>query len=147
MDRVVYRKLTKKSRLGYGKYADYTVQDMFCLDWKGREYLIWSYFNLSNITFMDDILDELEIPEEMRISKPGKNEDLWEKLREARARRGFEEKYGVMEEKQRVIALSDRKRRQQNARMMVCIKKEVADNKKFSKGKMAWKNQGHRENE
>ena len=41
--------------------------------------LIKIYFGLDKITFMDDILDELGISEDMRIEKPGKIKDLEER--------------------------------------------------------------------
>ena len=140
--------MTEKSKLGYGKFADYTVNDLLhCFGWKGKQYLRWSYFNLSNISFMDNILDELKIPEDMRIAKPGVDKEAWERLRERLARNGFEEKYGEMTEQQRMIALVGRKRRKQNGRLMVCIRKEVSEAGKHNKAGMAWKNQGHKKNE
>lgn len=70
------RKLTRKSRLGFG-YQDIkniTIQDILIMN-KHKE-LIKIYFGLDKITFMDDILDELGINEKMRIEKPGKIRDL-----------------------------------------------------------------------
>tara|TARA_B100001287_G_scaffold141684_1_gene119181 strand:- start:4604 stop:4984 length:381 start_codon:yes stop_codon:yes gene_type:complete len=69
------RKLTRKSRLGFG-YRDIkhiTIQDILIMN-KHKE-LIKIYFGLGKINFVDDILDELGITEEMRIEKPGKIED------------------------------------------------------------------------
>ena len=69
------RKLTRKSRLGFG-YRDIkhiTIQDILIMN-KHKE-LIKIYFGLGKINFTDDILDELGISEDMRIEKPGKIED------------------------------------------------------------------------
>ena len=69
------RKLTRKSRLGFG-YRDIkhiTIQDILIMN-KHKE-LIKIYFGLGKINFIDDILDELGISEDMRIEKPGKIED------------------------------------------------------------------------
>tara|TARA_Y100000385_G_scaffold152686_1_gene158447 strand:- start:1047 stop:1433 length:387 start_codon:yes stop_codon:yes gene_type:complete len=69
------RKLTRKSRLGFG-YRDIkhiTIQDILIMN-KHKE-LIKIYFGLGKINFVDDILEELGISEEMRIEKPGKIED------------------------------------------------------------------------
>ena len=69
------RKLTRKSRLGFG-YRDIkhiTIQDILIMN-KHKE-LIKIYFGLGKINFIDDILDELGISEDMRIAKPGKIED------------------------------------------------------------------------
>ncbi len=73
------RKLARKSRLGFG-YQDIkniTIQDILIMN-KHKE-LIKIYFGLDKITFMDDILDELGITEDMRIEKPGKIRDYPER--------------------------------------------------------------------
>ena len=73
------RKLTRKSRLGFG-YRDIkhiTIQDILIMN-KHKE-LIKIYFGLGKINFIDDILDELGISEDMRIEKPGKIEDYEER--------------------------------------------------------------------
>lgn len=66
------RKLTRKSRLGFGfkEIKEIRIQDVLIMN-KHKE-LIKIYFGLDKITFMDDILDELGISEDMRIEKPGK---------------------------------------------------------------------------
>ena len=66
------RKLTRKSRLGFGyrEIKDITIQDIMIMN-KHKE-LIKIYFGLGKINFTDDILDELGISEDMRIPKPGK---------------------------------------------------------------------------
>ncbi len=73
------RKLARKSRLGFG-YQDIkniTIQDILIMN-KHKE-LIKIYYGLDKITFMDDILDELGIAEDMRIEKPGKIRDYPER--------------------------------------------------------------------
>jgi hypothetical protein len=77
---VLLRKLTNKSVINFGKYFDLTVQQ--CLDTKKRKYLRWVYFNCSNITFTDELLDELLIPVDYRFDKPNKNVELGIKLEE-----------------------------------------------------------------
>lgn len=76
MDSILLRKLTKKSTLKFGKYKKYTVEHL--LGMKMQKALISIYFKLSNITFVDEILDELGISEEYRIPKPSKNVDLYQ---------------------------------------------------------------------
>jgi hypothetical protein len=73
------RKLTRKSRLGFGykEIKEIRIQDILIMN-KHKE-LIKIYFGLDKITFMDDILDELGISEDMRIEKPGKIRDLEER--------------------------------------------------------------------
>ena len=76
----ILRKLTRKSTLNFGQYADMTVQQV--IDLMHSRVLRWYYFNSSNITFTDDILDEIRIPAEYHIDKPGKNPELGHKLDE-----------------------------------------------------------------
>ena len=78
-DVVLLRKLSRKSVMNFGKYFDLTVQQ--CIDTRKKSYLKWVYFNMSNITFLDEILDELKIPFEFRFDKPNKNSELGEKLK------------------------------------------------------------------
>jgi len=80
-DVTLLRTLTRKSILKFGQYSDLQVQNL--LDLQRYKYLRWVYFNCSNISFMDDILDEIKIPLHFRIVKPSKNPDLHIKLQEA----------------------------------------------------------------
>lgn len=75
MSATILRKLTKKSKLNFGKYKDYTVEHIFGM--RKQKDLVSIYFNLSGITFMDDVLDELGITEEFRIDKPSKDNELY----------------------------------------------------------------------
>ena len=73
MDRVTLRTLTFKSTLNFGKYGDYTVQqviDQNPID--GINYLVWVYYNSSNISFNTEVLTKLGISDELKIKKPGK---------------------------------------------------------------------------
>lgn len=72
MATTLLRKLSRKSQLKFGSMADMTVQMAIDLGLNGRTKLVWYYYNSSNITYMDDILEELRITEELRIEKPGK---------------------------------------------------------------------------
>ena len=76
MASILLRKLTKKSTLNFGKFKDYTVEHLFGM--KKQIDLTSIYFKLSNITFVDEILDELGITEEYRIEKPSKNAELYQ---------------------------------------------------------------------
>lgn len=83
MDSIRKRKLAYKSVLGFGnKYNESTVLQVISFK-DGRSYLRWAYYNMSKIDFADEILDnELFIPEEFRIDKPGKDPDMFKKLKE-----------------------------------------------------------------
>lgn len=75
---VILRKLTRKSLLTFGKYHDFRVGDL--INTGKHKYLRWVYFNNSMITFFEDILDEIKIPEAYRIKKPGKSFKEYGKL-------------------------------------------------------------------
>lgn len=76
MASILLRKLTKKSTLKFGKFKHYTVEHLFGM--RKQVELTSIYFNLSTITFTDDILDELGITEEYRIIKPATNVELYQ---------------------------------------------------------------------
>lgn len=78
MSSILLRKLTKKSTINFGKFKEYTVEHMFGM--KKQIELTSMYFNLSTITFTDDILDELGITEEFRINKPAANRILYDEF-------------------------------------------------------------------
>lgn len=139
MERVTLRKLTGKSILGFGKYADLSVQQL--IDLSKKAYLRWVYFNASNIDFMEDILIEIRIihpptNDDRRIAKPGKNPSLGKEfgdfLRvmkevpsdfdEEKAFKGYR-----FAQKRKKAEIKDRNMRTQN----------------ISKIKMQRKNQGH----
>ena len=64
---ILYRKLALRSRLGFGRYCDCTVQDL--LNAGQQEYLIWVYYNCSRIDFLPDVREAIGISEV--IDKPG----------------------------------------------------------------------------
>ena len=68
-DITLLRTMTKRSAMKFGHYADQTVHDVLVNDPRN---LMRCYFFLEAVTFTQDILDELGIPEDLRISKPGK---------------------------------------------------------------------------
>lgn len=72
------RTLTYKSKLGFGKYIDLTIQDI--LNLKKGQYLRWVYFNYEGIDFIPEILDIIQITEEYRLKKPAKNTNFLEEI-------------------------------------------------------------------
>jgi hypothetical protein len=67
------RKLSYKSLMNFGKYPNMTpkqIIDIYGL--QGKHYLVWCYYNLSNISFLDSILDDLLVDVKERILKPSK---------------------------------------------------------------------------
>ena len=69
------RILTRKSKLGFGKWKDYTVQQL--IDLNKPLVLIASYYKLTSINYIEDILIELKITEDYRIKKPSSNKEEW----------------------------------------------------------------------
>ena len=81
---VLLRKLTRKSVLWFGKHEGLRIQQI--IDIRKWTYLRWIYFNCCGVTFMDDILEEIRVPDDMRIEKPGTHPELHEILREKLAK-------------------------------------------------------------
>lgn len=79
MATTVLRKLSRKSQIKFGEYADLTVQTMFDMGEIQTQRLAWYYYNCSNISFLDDILEELGITDDLRIEKPSKDGGLFVK--------------------------------------------------------------------
>lgn len=115
------------------------------LDLGHRRVLRWYYYNCSKISFLPVILDEIGITEEWRIPKPGKDpekgqqlDDLKDKNRNCYLNRLSEtDVLAACKEFKKEKAKVERKqwaKYRQFAR---------ADAKDFSKGNMAWRNQGH----
>lgn len=80
------RKLSRKSKIGFGKYKELAVQEILRLGLKS--YLIYLYYNVEGISFLDDILEELGIigkDKDLRIPKPGKNPELDHELQAKKA--------------------------------------------------------------
>ena len=72
MDSIRLRILSWKSILGFGKHSFLTVSQIF--NFGHNHYLRWVYFNLSKISFSDEILTALHIigdGNDFRIAKPG----------------------------------------------------------------------------
>ena len=66
--RALYRIMTEKSTLGFGKYADLKVGDVIKVD---PSYIVFAYYKLSNVSFSKQILEQLNIKP---IDKPGTSE-------------------------------------------------------------------------
>jgi hypothetical protein len=77
MDVIKLRKLAHKSVWDYGKYKGYIVKDIIIMN---KRYLLWAYYALEKISFIDEILDDLEKSYKnfKRIDKPGKDLDYYE---------------------------------------------------------------------
>lgn len=126
---VLYRIMTEKSILGFGKYATFHVGDVMICD---REYLVWAYATQSNVSFHDRILEELGV---RKIAKPGID---WEVLHEWRKK----QEEGLTEE-QKFHGRCKRKRLREG-KLRAALAREISARDKFtSKAYRQAINHGH----
>jgi hypothetical protein len=143
MKAIRLRTMARKSVFGFGKYADQSVQQL--LDRKEYKALRWYYYYCSNISFLPDILEEAGITEEYRIAKPGTDPDMDERLQKRKSHR-FRCMIGRLNVEnpkaaiKKCVSIKVKKMTEAKERFRQFVKE---DKKKFSKGAMAWKNQGH----
>lgn len=81
MDVKLLRTLAWKSSLGFGKYSDLSIQQIY--DLRHTEYLRWCYYSINGISFNEDILRKIGILSDKfdyRIKKPGIDLEIHEKL-------------------------------------------------------------------
>lgn len=126
MSRTLLRTLTEKSKFGFGKYAQRTVAEV--LHNGNREYLFWVYYNCSNITFTDELLDKINLTAS-RIEKPGKNPEL-------HIRRPVNYKNTMRQLKQDAHYRKTKK-------VSTIVRQIGRERSWFNKSSLAWKNQGH----
>lgn len=72
MDVILLRKMARKSVFNFGKHELKTVQQVIDIQ---PEYIGYVYYKVRQISFTDDILNELEIKDDYRIEKPSNNYD------------------------------------------------------------------------
>lgn len=72
MSAILKRKMTLKSKLGFGRYNDMRVSDIINIkNHAGTQYLIWVYYTMKNMDFEEETLMRLRITPKFRIEKPG----------------------------------------------------------------------------
>jgi hypothetical protein len=132
MDIITLRILTRKSKLGFGKYNLLTIQQI--LDRKEFGYLRWAYYSVEGISFIPEILREIGIPPEYEIGKPGKYKELCRMINEERVEKivNPNDLYNIVSKK--------KYRAVKNGKFMAAKK---IDQFIFSKIKMQSKNHGH----
>ena len=139
MSVILLRKLTKLSLIDQGKYKGFTVGEIMKLS---KLYIIKSYFKYANITFTDDILDELRIRPEDRLVKPGKDEgkiNFYTNRNLFLAASITSEKYGTTD-KGSVLSIKTSLRKQ-NAKAS-CNSMLQRDRRAFSRRNMQARNHG-----
>lgn len=107
------RTLALKSILGFGKYFDNSVS--MVLSMGGYPYLRWVYFNLSQISFNEEVLKELGITKKWKIAKPGTDKEKGYKFKKIKAKERYEmigkkiEEAGDMNKVQEIQTFQHRK--------------------------------------
>lgn len=126
---ILLRTLTPKSILWFGKHEGKSVRQI--IDLRDSQYIRWIYYNVAGVSFTDEVLDMIKLPQEYEINKPGIDVDLGEKVM-ALAREHVDPK------KRNGIAVSTKKR----------LKAKYTAKRKYrqkynTKKYMQLKNQGH----
>jgi hypothetical protein len=134
MDIILLRKLSYKSVIGFGKHAEMTVQQL--IDLNHTYYLIWLYFNVAGISFIDEILNDLFWDDKWKIEKPGINIPLCEEFMSDIDRKYRAASHGVEGTVKRKINLGRNRAERINYNKRVNL---VYHNK----GLLQAKNQGH----
>ena len=142
-DTVLLRTMAYKSVFDFGKHEGRSVQQV--LDLGHKRVLRWYYYNCSKISFLPQILEEIGITDEWRIAKPGKDPLKGQQLDELKEKNHncFLNRLSEVDVK---AACKEDKRQKaiQAKRSWARFRSfEREDRKDFSKGNMAWRNQGH----
>lgn len=131
-----YYKMKWDYRYPFGMYNGKRVDDVYKSGITGKEYVGWVYYNMEMVDYDQNIINELGL---QPIEKPGKNEEMFKVWRDANF--SEEEKAGLYKGALgRISHSASMKRKIQNKRYGNFIR---GDERAFTKGKMAWKNQGH----
>lgn len=141
MDVIILRKLTDKSKLGFGKYA--TEPIWYIIESKHTQYLRYIYYCCSGITFTDDVLEKIGIAEWEKIDKPGTNIELHEKIckRKFISHIKFCEKQNGEQSKINAIKTWRKKQRNSGIKKMILLRSEMR--KLSSKSLLQARNHNH----
>ena len=124
---VLLRKLTEKSKIGFGDYKDYTVQNLMDLH---KAYILRGYYyTLSKISYSDSVLESLMIAD-MQIDKPGTDKESYKFIKE----------YFNGLRPIRLIELSNKRYKKAAKKRL----EKIARDSKFTKGSLERWNHGHK---
>jgi hypothetical protein len=127
--------------LGFGKYADMSIHQIFSL--RKKQYLRWIYYNSSKITFIEEILLAIHIYPKRRIEKPGVDPEMGDKVAEEVRRHGIASSIRKMESGEDSTLgyrISNRIKTHKKGELKDFI---TNDNLKHRKGALQAKNHGH----
>ncbi len=65
--------------MNFGRYEDLSVHEILMMH--RHRYLRWVYYNMSKISFDEQILDVLNIGPDRQIEKPGTDPELFESIK------------------------------------------------------------------
>jgi len=123
------RIMTRKSIIGFGKFADMRIGDILKVEPK---WLIWAYGKYENITFTDDILEELCC---RTIEKPGKDENI--------VREWLAAKLDEMTPDERKLFWIKHSRGEKKSRIAKAIAANFNEGKLHNRGYLQAANHGH----
>lgn len=129
MDTIRLRTLAWKSIMGFGKYYDLAVLEVYNL--QHTRYLRWCYYNCSMISFSTEILESIFIHKKDEIEKPGINKEKGVLLTNRIV--------ANMDDFQ-ALKMKSRYKRKSKARLLKNVKKDSNDN---TKSKLQLRNHGH----
>lgn len=135
-EHVRLRTMTWKSVLDGGKYQHCSVRQAYDAEGEeGPQYLAWLYYQNANLSFCEEILQEIGITEDLRIEKPGKDDTKMRRWRRAH----YEARAEAMSEESRMGAA---KRHDKAIKNVIKAKKRNIDLKyDRTKGQMQVRNQ------
>jgi len=138
MSIILLRTLTKKSVIQQGKNKGLLVGEVLK---KCKLDLIYAYFNYANLSFTEDILEELNIKAEDKIQKPGKSPEKFEFYADRNIYLVAKNKLRLQGKDDSQIAVSGVKKCIKKSRMKAKeIRFLMAERHIFSKGAMQWRN-------
>jgi hypothetical protein len=142
---VLLRRMTYKSVIDKGKYKGYTVEEVLKIS---KIHLLRLYFGYDNLTFVDEILDQLNLRDEDRITKPGKatkrieyylNRNLFIQAKIDLDKKGIEDPKRI-----KTVASSILKTKEKKYKLSKLKEFKQKDKVQFSKGSLQRRNQGHK---
>lgn len=137
------RKLTKKSVFSFGKYAGCYVGQVVDTD---KLYIGYIYYNVSGLSFTDDILAEVGITDKLAISKPSVDKDKFALFRAQLVHneiQAYKDKFGDTKENDCKAYYACRNRYRYKM-SVIHKKKEVYDNIKYSARNLQAVNHGNK---
>jgi hypothetical protein len=123
------RTLTEKSKLGFGMHKDILVGEILKLN--QYSYIRYIYYNVSGISFAENILELVNIRKEDRIQKPGKDPEYGTKLQ------SLISSCATFKQK------AHNKKRFKLIKNAIYTQKNIRDKKYFSKCRSKAFNEGH----